>query len=130
MFDRHQEKKPMTEEEARPENTQPGALKPYGQAEEQRSLTDSILTGSLNFQQTKEQKTMTSAAYSPKKTQTLTTPKEAQDEFLKIKKALVGSNPEWCLPKANVQALESSPKLEQPVLSEDCKSFSPASLID
>jgi hypothetical protein len=130
MFDRHQEKKPMTEEEARPENTQPGALKPYGQAEEQRSLTDSILTGSLNFQQTKEQKTMTNAANKPESPRIPKTPGDARKEFVRIKQVLIGSNPEWCLPKANVQALESSPKLEQPVLSEDCKSFSPASLID
>jgi hypothetical protein len=130
MFDRHQEKKPMTEEEARPENTQPGALQPDGQSEGQKSLTyrnNDILTGSLRFQQTREQKTMPDPAQSPKKTQT---PKDARDEFLEIKKVLVGPEKKWCLPKVDVQALESSPKLKQPEPSDDCKSSSPTISID
>jgi hypothetical protein len=126
MFDRHQEKKPMTEEEARPENTQPGALQPDGQSEGQKSLTyrnNDILTGSLRFQQTKEQKTMLDPAQSPKKTQTS---KDARDEFLEIKKVLVGPEKEWCLPKVDEKALESSPKLIQGFPSGDCLPEQPA----
>jgi hypothetical protein len=48
---------------------------------------------------------------------------EAIAEYKKIKEALVGRDPEWCLPKIDEKALESSPKLVQPEPSESCKSL-------
>jgi hypothetical protein len=112
----------MTEEEARPEDTPPGALQPDEKIEGQESLTDKnndLLTGTLRFQQTKEQKTMiNSPEQDPKKPQTPGTPEYARDEFLEIKKALVGPKKEWCLPRIDDKAKKSSPMIEDEVLNK------------
>jgi hypothetical protein len=121
----------MTEEEARPENTSPGASQPDEKPEGQKSLTDKnsvFPTGTFKFQQTKEQKTMTDAANKPENfqlqaqlAQSTLTPSEAIKQFEFIKKALAGAEPEWCLPKVNEKALASSPPLVEPPLGKCCQ---------
>jgi hypothetical protein len=83
----------------------------------------------LRFQQTKEQNTMTNPEQDTKKPQTPGTPEYARDEFLEIKKALVGPKDEWCLPKVDDKARESSPRIEDSALDKitiACKNSSPA----
>ncbi len=114
----------MTEEKGRPENTPPGASQPDKKTEDQKSLTDKnsdLIAGTLKFQQTKEQKTMENPVETQKTSPILGTPEYARDEFLKIKKALVGPEKEWCLPKVDKEALASSPQLDELPLGEDCK---------
>ena len=110
----------MTKENARPENIQPGASQSDEKTENQNSLTDKnsdLFTGTLRFQQTKEQKTMAEAAKNypvPK------SPQEAEAEFKRIKEALIGPTPEWCLPPVNPRAKASIPLLDDSKLFEDC----------
>jgi hypothetical protein len=115
----------MTEEEARPDNTQPGASQPDKKPEGKKSLTDKnsdLIAGTLRFIQTKEQKTMVEQ---PKSPQTPKTPGDAQKEFVRIKEALIGPNPEWCLPTINPKAQASSPRISAliaicPAISTEC----------
>jgi hypothetical protein len=119
MFDRHQEKKPMTEEEIRPENTPPGALQPDEKPESQKSLTDKnsdLLTGTVRFQQTQEQKNMTDVVKKTKSPPTPNNPEDAKKEFDRIKEALIGPTPEWCLPRVNDKAKASDPKLDELII--------------
>jgi hypothetical protein len=107
----------MTEEEARPENTQPGASPPYGQPEGQKSLTDrnsDILTGSLRFQQPKEQDKMETAVATAGETKLSPSAQDAIKQFKEIKEALAGAKPEWSLPDVDKKAVASSPKLVNP----------------
>jgi hypothetical protein len=111
----------MTEEEVRPEYTPPGALQPDEKIESQKSLTDKnneLLTGTLRFQQIQEQKTMQDPAQTSPNPQKPGTPEYARDEFLEIKKALVGPKDEWCLPKIDKKARESSPRIEDSALQK------------
>lgn len=45
---------------------------------------------------------------------------KALDDFNEIKTALVGSEPEWRLPKVDEKALTSEPRLVEPPLSQPC----------
>ena len=132
----------MTEEEARPENTQPKASQPEAKPESHKSLTDrisSFLTTPVSFKQTKEQKTMANneetraentqsplqAIFQPcdqpsKLPKTAGTPAEAEAEFNQIKKALVGPEPEWCLPEVDPKATKTTPAIDNSVLTKSC----------
>lgn len=123
----------MTEEEARSENTQPKASQPNEKPERQKSLTDKIsalFTGNISINQTKEQKTMADSEETrieniqPQAQQISlsppTPPEGAVIQFNEIKKALVGSEPEWRLPKVDEKALASEPKLVEPPVSQPC----------
>ena len=115
----------MTEEEARPENTQLRASQPDEKLKSQKSLTDkinSLFTGSLSFKQTKEQKTMTNneetRQESTQSQAQLISPiiplppqQQAVGEFEQITKALAGWVPEWCLPRLDFKAKVSEPKI-------------------
>jgi hypothetical protein len=110
----------MTEEEARPENTSPGASQSDEKPESQKSLTDknSVLSiGTLSFQQTLEQNNMETADI----TKLSPSAKAAIDKFKEIKEALAGSAPEWRLPKVDEKAFVSAPKLIEPeLISKEC----------
>jgi hypothetical protein len=137
----------MTEEEARPENTSPEVSQPDKKLDSQKSLTDKnsvFPTGTFKFQQTKEQKTMTDAANKPKSTQLgaeaisdqrcktpsklpkilmdpePAKPEQAKTEFNGIKKALVGPQPEWCLPEVDPKASKTTPEIDNTVLTHSC----------
>lgn len=118
----------MTEEEARPENTQLGASQPDEKPESQNSLTDKIsglFAGNFSFKQTKENTTMANHEETrPENTQPQaqlislplsTPPAGAIIQFNEIKNALAGSVPEWRLPKVDEKALASEPKLVEPL---------------
>jgi hypothetical protein len=143
IIERNQEKKPMTEEEARPENTQRGASQSGEKPESQKSLTDkisSLFAGTLSFKQTKEQKTMANNEETrPENTQSpleasfqscedpSNLPKtpidleQAKQEFIRIKTALIGPKPEWCLPKVDLKAKKTVPIVDDCVLTRSCK---------
>lgn len=125
----------MTEEEARPENTQRGASQSDEKPESQKSLTDkisSLFAGTLSFKQTKEQKTManneetrpegTQSPLQPNRLLEQTSPlvidtqAKAQEELTRIKTALIGPKPEWCLPTINPKAQASVPKINDSIL--------------
>jgi hypothetical protein len=112
----------MTEEEAKPDNTQPGALQSQGKPEGQQSLMDrnsDILTGTLSFQQTQEQNKMETQIDITKLSPLA---KAAIEDFKKTKEALAGSAPEWRLPKVDEKASVSAPMLINPeLISKDCK---------
>jgi hypothetical protein len=112
----------MTEEEAKPDNTQPGALQSQGKTEGQQSLMDrnsDILTGTLSFQQTQEQNKMETETDITKLSPSA---KAAIEKFKEIKEALAGSAPEWRLPKIDEKALESAPKLaKEELISKSCR---------
>jgi uncharacterized protein (DUF4415 family) len=107
----------MTEEKARPKYTSPGASQPNKKPDSQKNLTDKVSdlpTDTLRFQQTQEQKTMAEAT-------TPTTPKNPEDakkEFDRIKKALIGPTPEWCLPTINPKAQASIPRIDNSVVAQ------------
>jgi hypothetical protein len=114
----------MTEEEARLENTSPGASQLDEKPESQKSLIDKsrdLLTGTLRFQQTTEQRTMTDAAKTPKSSPIPKKPEDAQTEFVKIKQVLIGPTPEWCLPRVNEKAKASSPTINDSALTHGCE---------
>jgi hypothetical protein len=133
----------MTEEEARPENTEPKTSQPEAKLESHKSLTDrisSFFTTPVSFKQTKEQKTMANnEETTPENTQsslqaifhrpcnpanlpkTAGTPAEAEAEFNQIKKALVGPKPEWCLPEVDFKATKTVPAVNNTVLRQSCK---------
>jgi hypothetical protein len=125
----------MIEKEARPENTQLRASQLDEKLESQKSLTDkinSLFTGTFSFKQIKEQKTMANNEETrPEGTQSplqpnrlleqtpppvIDTPAKAQDELIRIKKVLIGPEPEWCLPTINPKAQASAPKIDKEVL--------------
>jgi hypothetical protein len=133
----------MMEKEAKSENTQRGASQPDEKLESQKSLTDkinSLFTGTLSFKQTKEEKTMTNNEETrPENTQsplqaifhqpckpsklpkTALTEEAAVAEFKQIKKALIGPEPEWCLPEVEFKATKTTPIIDNAVLRESCK---------
>lgn len=113
----------MTEEEARLENTSPGAPQSNEKPESQKSLTDKnsdLIAGTLKSQQTKEQKTMINEVNNFKSPPIPKDPKAAQDEYDKIKKVLIGPLPEWCLPRVNEKAQASSPTINDSALTHGC----------
>ena len=52
----------------------------------------------------------------------INTPEDAKQEFIRIKTALVGPEPEWCLPRVNekAKANSSAPPLDDSVLRKSC----------
>lgn len=50
------------------------------------------------------------------------TPEDARQEFINIKTALVGPEPEWCLPGVNNKA-KASDKLDDSALIKSCQIF-------
>jgi hypothetical protein len=133
----------MTEEEARPENTQPKASQPEAKTESHKSLTDkisNILTDTFSLKQTKEQKTMANneetraentqssflfnqlSAKFPAPPPTPPTPDDAKAQFIGIKLIQIGPFPEWCLPKVNDKAKASDPKIDDSALTHGCQS--------
>lgn len=48
------------------------------------------------------------------------TPDEARQEFSAIKTALIGPQPEWCLPNVNDKAKASQQKIDDAALTRSC----------
>jgi hypothetical protein len=78
-----------------------------GMREEMRSSeTQSNLQPSLGSQLPQPGKTPASQA--------------AEQEFSEIRRALTGSEPEWCLPKVDRKAKASSPQLDDSAIVRSC----------
>lgn len=131
----------MTEEEARPENTEPKTSQPEAKPESHKSLTDkisNILTGTFSLKQAKEQKTMANneetraentqssflinqlSAEFPAPPPTPKTADEAKTQFILIKLIQIGPLPVWCLPLVNFHAKASEAKIDDSALRRSC----------
>ena len=53
------------------------------------------------------------------------TPEEAKQEFIRIKTALIGPEPEWCLPEVDPKATKTVPIIDNSVLTRSCSRVVP-----